>query len=239
MRRERGAAPGDEAIFGDHAVPALRCAVADLGWLLSRGYPEAASLKLVGDRHALTARQRKAVQRGACSDEARDRRRARRLDASMLRGRDLEVDGLNCIIGVESVLSGAPVFRGIDGALRDLASVHGTWRQLGVTTRAVEALARVLASTGPKHVRFWLDRPVSNSGRLRVLLLRHAELNGMRWDVELHDDPDRVLIERGGIVATADARILDACHGWVDLPAAVAGERAGVWLVDLTCDRFG
>ena len=54
----------------------------DLSWLLGRGYAIVSAVKLVGDRWSLTERQRMAVRRAACSDEAR----AGRLERSNGRG---------------------------------------------------------------------------------------------------------------------------------------------------------
>ena len=78
-RKHRGPGPQDPAWFGPEARPDLAAAVADLSWLLSRGYAEPSSLKLVGDRYRLVERQRVAVLRSACSDESLARRRANRL----------------------------------------------------------------------------------------------------------------------------------------------------------------
>ena len=65
----RGPHPRDERDLGQAAVPALREAVADLGWLLGRGYAAVAALKLVGDRLQLSRRQRQAVLRSSASSE--------------------------------------------------------------------------------------------------------------------------------------------------------------------------
>src|SRR5690606_19247968 len=96
----------------------------------------------------LRERQRRAIMRAACTDEARARRRARRLALSDLRERALGIDGLNCLITLEGMLSGAPVFRGRDGATRDLASVHGTYRKVEETLFALKALRGLLEDAG-------------------------------------------------------------------------------------------
>src|SRR4051794_18466345 len=75
----RGPAPKDLVLFGAAALPALVEAVADLSWLWDRGYAELSSLKLVGDRHALTERQRMAVRRSSCAEAARQRRHRHRV----------------------------------------------------------------------------------------------------------------------------------------------------------------
>lgn len=231
MARHRGPGPHDRVLFAPAEVARMRVATEELSWLLGRGYAERSALALVGDRHALRQRQRLAVARCACSDEARASRRARRLELDAIRGRDVHVDGFNVLIVCESIASGAPVLVGRDGAHRDLASVHGTWRRVSETPLAIERIGALLERAAPREVVFWLDRPVSNSGRLAALLRETAASHGWPWRVELAWDPDRELVACGGIVASGDARILDAGVLWIDVPGAFA--REGAWLVDL------
>ena len=47
QRRNRGPNPDDLRLFGADAVPVLQTAVAELAWLLTRGYPHASSVKLL------------------------------------------------------------------------------------------------------------------------------------------------------------------------------------------------
>jgi len=232
--RHRGRQPGDDRLFDPSQLPALRAATADLSWLLSRGYAEPSALKLVGDRHELTARQRQAVGRSACADAARESRQARRLSRAQLGGQPLALDGLNCLIIVESALSHGIVLRGRDGAMRDLASVHGTYKQVAETSFGIEMIGRHLhgrSGSGREmdpalqvpEVRWYLDRPVANSGRLRALLLETAERRGWPWTVELVTNPDAVLIQQTAVVATSDAWILDHCARWFDLLGSLLG----------------
>ena len=78
-RKHRGPGPQDPDWFSPEARPDLAEAMSDLSWLLTRGYAEPSSLKLVGDRYRLVERQRVAVLRSACSDESLARRHANRL----------------------------------------------------------------------------------------------------------------------------------------------------------------
>ena len=105
-RRHRGAHPSDERLFAPENLDALRTAVSELSWLLGRGYQSKSALKLVGDRHNLRERQRLAVARAACSDEARAARLARETGASKVEGAELIVDGFNLIITLEAALGG-------------------------------------------------------------------------------------------------------------------------------------
>jgi hypothetical protein len=79
-RTHRGPHPEDAARCSRRpAIPVLRAAAADLTWLLDRGYAVSSSLKLVGDRHHLAARQRVAVARCVCTSAQRAQRAARRI----------------------------------------------------------------------------------------------------------------------------------------------------------------
>jgi len=135
-RRHRGAHPKDQRLFDAALLPTLRGAVADLSWLLSRGYAAAASLKLVGDRFELKERQRLAVARAACSDQQKESRELISLPIESVRGQDLLIDGFNIIVTTEAALSGGVLIHCRDGCVRDMSSVHGSYRS-GAGTRGV------------------------------------------------------------------------------------------------------
>lgn len=233
-RQHRGRHPSDERLFAAGHHDTLASAVFELSWLLSRGYNDTAALKLVGDRHGLRARQRKAVASCSCSEDQRERREAHRAAGAQLRGATVEVDGFNALILVESALSGGVILRGRDTAHRDLASVHSTYRAVSETDRAIELLGERLAELGVLRTRLCLDRPVSNSGRLRRRIEQIAERHGWRWEVALLPDPDSVLADSSGIVASADSWILDRCKRWYDLAGAVVHSSVpSAWMVDL------
>src|SRR5262245_47853623 len=103
-RKHRGAHPEDAVAFGAEALPRLREAAADFCWLLSRGYAHRSGLKIVGDRHTLTERQRMAVGRCACSDAELAARRGR--EVGQVTGAALWLDGYNVLTTVEAALAG-------------------------------------------------------------------------------------------------------------------------------------
>lgn len=220
-RTHRGPDPHDPADFGPDALQALRGGVADLSWLLGRGYPPVAALKLVGDHGLLTARQRMAVLRSACPEGSLATRVCRRVEPEELDGSWLDIDGFNVLTTVEAALGGAVVLIGRDGSLRDVAGVHGTYRRVEETEPAVRIVGEVLAGLGVAGATWHLDRPVSNSGRLRAMLLAVAAERGWDWRVELEMNPDPILIASPGVVASADSVILDRCARWVSLPRLV------------------
>jgi len=216
---------------------ALATAVRHLSWLLSRDYALPSALKLVGDRFQLTKRQRIAVQRCACSDAALAARQARRIDAGTLAGSSVAIDGYNLLTTVEAALAGAVILVGRDGCYRDMASMHGSYRRVEETRPAIEAVGKTLERAGVRSGDWYLDRPVSNSGRLKAFLLEVAGECGWAWTVDLADNPDKLLSEIDAVVVTADSVILDRCGRWFNLARAVVDEHVSrAVVVDLSAE---
>ena len=220
-RHHRGPDPEDERLFAPHAGAALRSATRDLCWLLTRDYPVPSALELVGNRYALTRRQRIAVGRCACADEALRRRRAHELEPPQVRGQELWLDGYNVLTAIEAALAGGVILLGCDGCYRDLAGVHGRYRKLDETIPALRLVGKLTAGWMVRGCCWWLDRPVSNSGRLKGLILEVAAEEGWDWQVETAFNPDKVLIQSAEIVATSDSAILDRCGRWINLTRLV------------------
>jgi len=234
-RTHRGPHPSDPKLFAGERLPELREAMADYCWLLTRDYSSDAALKLVGDRFQLAERQRMALKRGGCSARAAEQRKAKRVELDALAGQSLGVDGFNCLITVEAALSGGVVLRSIDGSHRDLASVHGTYRDVSETVDALRLLCTTLNAARPRAVTWYLDSPVSNSGRLATLMRESFEVEGLSWDVELVKNADRSLQEAGVVAASSDGWVLDSTPGWLDLTGAtVQAAVPDAWVVDLS-----
>jgi hypothetical protein len=216
----------------------LQQAVAEFSWLLTRGYPARATLKLVGDRYALTARQRQAVLRCGCDDQALEHSARIATGPELCAGQPLAIDGYNLLITLESALSGGLVLIGRDGRSRDLASVHGSYRSVTETDLALGLILETITAIGPSRVDFYLDQPVSNSGRLKSrfaeLLERNRGAGAPEFNIELAPSPDRVLKQYDGIVATSDSIVLQYCRRSMDLAGLIIRERVDQpWVLDL------
>ncbi len=216
-RVHRGPHPDDLELFAPNAWPLLVEAIDDLCWLLSRGYPTEAARKLVGDRYHLPARQRIAVERCSCSEASIAARRSRQVSAEAVCGRLLWIDGYNLLTTIEAALSGGVILVGRDGCCRDMASMHGSYRKVTETLPALECIGRTAAELGVSQCLWYLDRPVSNSGRLRTILEQFGASHNWPWHAELVQDPDRQLSESSELVVTADSAILDRCTAWFNL----------------------
>jgi hypothetical protein len=224
-RKHRGPHPADNVLFDEAAQPALREAVAHVSWLLTKGYAPLSTLKLVGDRFRLTERQRTAVIRSACSDQALQMRSASEQLPANVDGESLWIDGFNLLTTIEAALAGGVILRGRDGCYRDMASMHGNYRKVDETRPALSLISEVLEQFNATSYRWYLDRPVSNSGRLSGIVREVGDEAGWNWTTSLVADPDRILAESPDVVVTADSWILDRCPRWFNLAAHIVRSR--------------
>lgn len=186
-------------------------------YLLTREYPEKAASELVGNRYRLKTRQIQALRGASASEMQIHNRKLKQLEASDLKEKTVYLDGFNVLILLESLLSGAYIFEGADGCFRDLSGVHGTYKRVNQTLRAVEAVASFF-NKNHIHKLVWIfDQPVSNSGRIRQIILDFAAGNTLNWEAELQYNPDKYLAESAGIIISSDAWILDHCREWFNL----------------------
>jgi hypothetical protein len=191
------------------------------------------ALKLVGDRYNLRERQRLAVSRAACPEENCARRRASLVDE--VKGEGLVVDGFNLIILLEAALSGGVLVLGRDGCVRDLSSVHGSYRAVEETERAIKLAGEALAALAPASVLWLLDSPVSNSGRLAARVREVASESGWPWEVRAEFNPDREIVKSARVAVTSDSNVLDGVARWLNLGRMIVEryvERA--WVIDLS-----
>ena len=234
-RTHRGPHPADAKLFAPAAIANLKSALADFSLLLTKGYSAKSALKLVGDRFSLTQRQRLAIMRSACSDQQLMSRKQRQVKLTDLAGKPIAIDGYNVLITVEAAMSGAVIFKSRDGCLRDLASIHGTYRKVTETIPAVQLIGKFLKEHNVDNCLWLLDSPVSNSGRLKTLIGELAQKNNWNWEIKLLISPDAELAKTDMVVASSDSAVLDRCKSWVNLARAIIEKKLSkVCLVDLS-----
>src|SRR5437660_1655100 len=217
IRKHRGAHPEDRKLFADDQIPVLRAAVGDLSWLLTRDYTMKGALKLVGDRYALTERQRLAISRAACSDQSSERRARHQITIAEASNKELIIDGFNLIITIEAALSGGLLMICRDGCIRDLSGVHGSYRSVTETDVALRLIGESLETLRPMSVAWVLDRPISNSGRLAQRIREVARENGWNWSTEVAFNPDAQISASDRIVISSDSHVLDQVARWLNL----------------------
>lgn len=215
--RNRGKQSSDDKWFATKWHPVFKEAVDDLCFLLSRGYAENSALEIVGNRYKLNKRQRNAISRMSCSAQEIVKRKASECEVGELKDQMIEIDGFNLLIFLESALSRAFIFKGRDGLYRDISSVHGSYKRVIKTEEAILLVGKVLQTLQVKAVKWYLDQPVSNSGRLKTKLMELSRNHAFNWEVELVFDPDKVLIQSPNIIISSDGWILSQAQKWFNL----------------------
>ena len=218
----RGKEGKDDVFFGSQkSQKSIQEAVKDYSYLLTRGFAEKSSLALVGNRYRLSSRQQKAVRGMSESSEKLLSREAKRIEIDALKNQTVIIDGFNLLILLESALSGAYIFEGLDGCYRDLSSVQGTYKRVHQTQLAIQLVAEILHTRQVAKTIWVFDKPVSNSGRLKQLLQEFAEQNNYAWEVVLKDRTDHFLGESQHVVISSDSWVLDQSKAWFNLAKVI------------------
>jgi hypothetical protein len=225
QQSHRGAASEDHKLFAPEQLPILRAATADFCWLLDRDYAPRSALELVGNRYSLAARQRMAISRYASSERDTRCRRERLIDIAQVGGGELWIDGYNVLTLIESAIAGGVVLLCRDGCCRDIAGIHRRYRKVSETLPALQLVGETVAKMGVTVCRWWLDKPVSNSGRLKTVISEMAKANGWNMPVELAFSPDYELSHTENPIATSDGIILERCRAWVNLARDIITKR--------------
>lgn len=220
MNAKRGYVPEDDRSFSASALETLRTASRHIGYLINEGYDLKQASTFVGNHFLLSERQRLAVMRSLATKEQLKARR----EKERASGSEVWIDGFNTVITLEVMLSGSLLFRGMDGTIRDLASLRGTYRIIPETEAAVAMLLDTLGEMKAETVHILLDEPVSNSGRLKTLIAEAGEGCPFSLDIRIRKDVDRALYGKENVI-TSDSIILDRCQSWVNLTAGCAEKR--------------
>ena len=162
----------------------------------------------------LSERQRLALVRMIASKKQLELRKEKELSPEL--PKRVVVDGFNTIISLEVALSDSLIIKGLDGTIRDLAGLRGTYRIIDKTTQAVQLIFQALEELNISEAVFYLDQPVSNSGRLKSLIIEIAKNYNLSVEVEIIYDVDKVLEKKDGVISS-DAIILDKCISWFNL----------------------
>ena len=221
---KRGFVPSDANDFGAERLPTLQKAAEELYYLLNRGYPVEPAMKFVGDRYRFSERQRLALIRTVSPEERILSRKSR--EVTEIAGETLYIDGFNVIIGLEIAFSQSLLFRCMDGTIRDLAGLHGSYRLIPQTDSAITALLDTLAACRIERAVIFLDQPVSHSARLKQRILALAADISFALEVQLANPVDAILKTKP-LIASGDAFILDHCERWFNLTDAVISRHIG------------
>ena len=219
MIAKKGCVPEDERNFSPESLKQLKTASGHVLYLINEGYDLKQACTFVGNHFLLSERQRLAIMRSVATRDQLEGRRKKLVPFAELAGRPVWIDGFNTVITMEVMLSDSILFSCMDGTVRDLAALRGTYRIIDVTESAVRTMLDCLKEAQVGMVHILLDEPVSNSGRLKTLIAEVGEKYSFDLDITVQKDVDRVLYEKENVVSS-DSVILDRCRSWVNLNEA-------------------
>lgn len=183
-------------------------AVNDYFYLLNRGYPEKAALKLVGDRHRLSGNQRNCLYRGITS-EVKARQRKSKLIQD-IKNQVIHIDGYNMLFTIMNYLLGKTLFIANDGLLRDSGESYGKIENNKIFSRASKLALGYLSDNRPGHLTIYLDSTVKNfkthSKLLEKALIDHR-ISGKTLSLRHADSALKEI--KDGIMASSDSEIID------------------------------
>ncbi|MEO2508437.1 DUF434 domain-containing protein [Clostridium paraputrificum] len=219
----RGYVPTDEKEFKNQNLYKLYKASDDLFYLLNRGYKIKGASTFVGNHYLLSERQRLALVRGISKYDDVIKRKAKEI-TNLSNIEVVHIDGFNTIITLEVALSNSLIIKSMDETIRDLAGLRGTYSVIDKTEVAIKLIGEFLLEHKIKKAIFYLDRPVSNSGRLKMKILEMFEGLELQIEVENIDNVDSVLKSKENVVSS-DAIIIDNCISWVNLNRNIIEEK--------------
>ncbi|WP_297421119.1 DUF434 domain-containing protein [Clostridium sp.] len=219
---QRGFVPSDKIEFNYKNAALLKEAQNDICFLLNRGYGIDKTIEFIGNHYLFSARQRLALKRALSSNQDIKRRQEHKLTDGY-ENSVIYIDGLNIIITLEVALSNSTLLRCMDGTLRDLAGLRGTYKLIDKTDSAVELIGEKLNKMKIKKVFFYLDSPVSNTGRLKSKILDILAKYDYDTEVILVPNADIILNKQDHVV-TSDSIILNDCTSWINLAYEIVKE---------------
>ena len=216
MDAKRGFVPEDVKTFSPEALEKMRTASRHVCYLANEGYDLKQATTFVGNHYLLSERQRLAIMRSVATQVQIENRQKKQVPMTALSGREVWIDGFNTIITLEVLLSDSILFSCMDGTIRDLAALRGTYRLISETEAAIRMMFDFLQEAEVSRVNILLDQPVSNSGRLKTCMAEIGEEYPFALDIQILREVDRDLYDKE-LVITSDSIILDHCISWVNL----------------------
>ena len=227
----RGYHEEDLKLFGKESLPVLSACAEDIVYLLDRGYAYKTVLAITGNRYCLTERQRTALMRICASGEHMRVRREKHLER-LEEGCTVNIDAFNAVVLMETALSGSMILKGLDGCYRDLSGLAGTYSVIDKTGPGITHILQTLLKHRTGKAIFWVDAPVSNSGRLKTEIAERAEELGFPVDIRMVNNADTEL-KKCSHVISGDSEVITQCRSWFNLYDELIRDLSDVWTVEL------
>lgn len=211
----RGYVQSDEKEFDEQAMKKLKEAQKDIFMLINRAYPIKNAATFVGNHYLLSERQRMALVRATSSSDSlkiRENKEVKKFPENQV----VYIDGFNIIITLEVALSKSTLMQCMDGTIRDLAGLRGTYRLIDKTDIAINLIGKKLEQLKISKAVFYLDRPVSNSGNLKIRILELLNKYNFEVDVNIVVNADKSLENLENVISS-DAVVIEKSASWFNL----------------------
>ena len=225
----RGFCADDETLFKGEGLEKLKKAAKDCLFLLNRGYKVKQATMFVGNHYALDERQRLVLTRGLATNKDIELRQNK--ISKNLKGSEVYIDGFNAIIPMETTLSKSLLIDCMDGAIRDLANLRGNYHIIDKTDGAIRLILKKLDELEIKKAIFYLDKPISNSGRLKLKILEVAKDFKVEVEVFVLNAVDKELYGKENVIS-GDCIVLDNCKSWIPLYKMILDDIDDKWVID-------
>jgi len=196
----------------------------DLRFLLNRNYRKKNALEFISNKYLLNKQERNLLARSIFSRKKSSERKDKLVNINEIQGKLLILDGYNVLITVESILRSDldSVILCDDGVIRDLEAVFGKYKFNKFTEPALIRIFSLISEFKPLKVIFFLDSPVSFSGKLAMLAEKIIDEKRIEGQVRLSNNVDmeikKLAGEKDAIIATGDSAIIDNVHKIMDIP---------------------
>ena len=231
----RGYLPEYDKLFGEKGLAILREAAVDTLFLLNRGYSVKRATQIAQEHYQLAEIQRLSLARCLASDEDLEARAKTMLTKDDVKGQTVYIDGFNAIIPMESLVSASPIFKCMDGAIRDMANLKGAYKVIDKTEPAIKLILAKLDKLAIKKAIFNFDSPVSNSGRLKTIIGTMSEEYNVELEINLIQACDKSFYGKENVIS-GDCIVIENAKSWIPFYTWIVEDYAKehkVWLVDL------
>ena len=226
----RGYVTDDEKRFNAQNMETISLCAYETALLLERGYPLRSAVTISSNHRLLDERQRNAMARMTACPYRLSLRRAHQLD-HLEAGCTVNIDAFNAVVIMETALSHSVLLKCMDGCIRDLSGLAGTYAIIEKTDQAIDLILKKLKEYEVYKAVFWIDAPVSNSGRLKAHIAERAEQLDFPIDLKMVRNADTELKKLDHVIS-GDSEIIEQCVSWYNLYPDLLKEVDDPWIVE-------
>ena len=228
----RGFSPEDEKLFSEEELRKISLCAYETAFLLERGYPLKSAVTYTSNHRLLAERQRNALARMTACPYRLKLRQQKQLD-HLDPGCTVNIDAFNAVVIMETALSHSILLRCMDGCIRDLSGLSGTYSIISATDEAIARILNKLKKEQAASAVFWIDEPVSNSGRLREHLAAGAEALSFPAEFRMVHDADYALKKLDHVIS-GDSQVIEECISWYNLYQDLIADMPDPWIAELS-----